>query len=218
MSNTEPQTAKTNEKLQELTETHRYNLAMLFVASFMTVMVIALLGTLFWGYIEIINLAAVFSGWVAAIIGFYFLQQNTAGAQAQAKEATQTAAKQTERANTEAQKRLGLTIATKSQIDELSETVNNLAKSSMELKDKKVKQVPPMYTQRLQSGLQNILASTKGTSNIQEVESLLKETKEAEKRAVSDDTLELQIKVENLVKEAQEKIKKTKETINQYST
>jgi hypothetical protein len=65
----------------------------------MAIMALAVLGTIFWGYTGIANLVGFFSGWVAAILGFYFLQQNMAGAQTQAKVATDQAAEERARAH-----------------------------------------------------------------------------------------------------------------------
>ncbi|WXG42575.1 MAG: hypothetical protein WED04_00450 [Promethearchaeati archaeon SRVP18_Atabeyarchaeia-1] len=88
------QPASHDVQLQESTEKHRYVLAMVFIGSFMLIMGLAVLATIFWGYTGIANLVGFFSGWVAAVIGFYFLQQNVAGAQAIAKVAADQAARQ----------------------------------------------------------------------------------------------------------------------------
>ena len=224
MGNVNQQPAKTDLQLQESTESHRYNLAMLFVFSFMVIMFFALLGTIFWGYTGIANLVGFFSGWVAAIIGFYFLQQNTAGAQAQAKVATESAATQTERANTESQKRSNLSLVARSKLDDLEETINDLAESSKALKEKTGKQLMPEDVHKFQTQLQSLLkgAKEKGKQPMPEfhtqVESLVKETKGTGKLLVPDDVQEFQTKVESLSREAQEKLKKARDTITFYST
>jgi uncharacterized membrane protein YgaE (UPF0421/DUF939 family) len=135
------QQAKTDLQLQESTEFHRYILAMLFVFSFMVIMVIAVLGTVFWGYTGIANLVGFFSGWVAAIIGFYFLQQNTAGAQAQAKVATDSAAKQYARADLESEKKSKLASETSSHVNDLEKIINELV--SLRTREKREAGKPP---------------------------------------------------------------------------
>jgi hypothetical protein len=74
------------------TEEHRFYLAILFIGGFLVIMGLALLGQFFWGYTGIKDLAAIFSGWIVAIIGFYFAQQNTAQAHQQAMVVTKDAA------------------------------------------------------------------------------------------------------------------------------
>jgi len=118
------QQAKTDLQMQESTESHRYWLAMLIVLSFMVIMIIAVVGTIFYAYTGIANLVGYFSSWIAAIVGFYFLQQNTAGAQAQAKVATDSAATQHARADQESEKRSKLASETGSNINDLEKILN----------------------------------------------------------------------------------------------
>jgi hypothetical protein len=65
--------------LQQSTESHRFWLATLFILGFLAIMFTALFGL----YTGVKDLAAIFSGWITAIMGFYFLQQNTERAQQQ---------------------------------------------------------------------------------------------------------------------------------------
>jgi HPt (histidine-containing phosphotransfer) domain-containing protein len=218
------QPAKTDLQLQELTESHRYILAMLFVLSFMVIMVLAVLGTIFWGYTGIANLVGFFSGWVAAVIGFYFLQQNTAGAQAQAKNATDSAAVQHARANLESEKKSKLASETSSDINDLARIINEFVASSRALKEKTRKQLVPEDVQKFQTQVESLLKQTKGTGKQlipefhTQVESLLKETKGTGKQLIPDDVQEFQTQIESLSREAEERIKKARHTITLYST
>jgi hypothetical protein len=69
--------------LQQSTESHRFWLATLFILGFLAIMFTALLAEFFGLYTGVKDLAAIFSGWITAIMGFYFLQQNTERAQQQ---------------------------------------------------------------------------------------------------------------------------------------
>ncbi len=66
------------------TERHRFLLAMLFIGGFLIIMGVALVGSFTASFTGLENLATVFSGWITAVIGFYFLQSNTEKAQEQA--------------------------------------------------------------------------------------------------------------------------------------
>jgi len=57
--------------LQESTESHRFWLAVVLVGGFVLILLVAMVG----GYEEPSALAGIFSGWIVAIIGFYFIQQ-----------------------------------------------------------------------------------------------------------------------------------------------
>ena len=69
------------------TEKHRFWLAILFIGGFLIIMVVALLGTFAQVFTGIEDLAAIFSGWITAVMGFYFLQSNTEKAQEQTTQA-----------------------------------------------------------------------------------------------------------------------------------
>jgi hypothetical protein len=182
-----------------------------------------LLGTIFWGYTGIANLVGFFSGWIAAVIGFYFLQQNTSDAQAQAKTATESAATQTERANTENQKKVNLANAAKTNLDDLEATVSQLAENLKALKEKTAKQVVPADMQKFQVQLENLLKETKAKGKQPtpefhaQVADLVKESRGTGASLASEDVAELHTKVDVLSREAQEKLKKAKETIALYS-
>jgi len=66
--------------LEERTEFHRFFLAAILVVGFMFVLIVAMAG----GYAEPSALASIFSGWIVAIIGFYFLGQASDRVQQQA--------------------------------------------------------------------------------------------------------------------------------------
>jgi hypothetical protein len=78
--------------VQRSTENHRYGLAMLLIGGFLVIMFAGLIGAIFFSYAGMESLAATFSGWITAVIGFYFLQQNTEKAQLQSRDATRQAA------------------------------------------------------------------------------------------------------------------------------
>jgi methyl-accepting chemotaxis protein len=78
--------------IQKSTEYHRYGLAMLLIGGFLVIMFAGLIGAIFFSYAGMESLAATFSGWITAVIGFYFLQQNTERAQLQSRDATRQAA------------------------------------------------------------------------------------------------------------------------------
>jgi hypothetical protein len=128
------QAAKTDSQAQESTEYHRYILAMVFIGSFMVIMGLAVLGTIFWGYTGIANLVGFFSGWIAAMIGFYFLQQNAAGAQAAAKVATDSAVEEHALAHKAEDQKSRLALETSTIMNKLAITVNEILSRSEELR------------------------------------------------------------------------------------
>jgi hypothetical protein len=65
-------------------ERYRFSLAFLLLGGFIFLIAAAMMG----GYADPIVMAGVFSGWIAAIIGFYFIQQNAEDAIDQANKAT----------------------------------------------------------------------------------------------------------------------------------
>jgi len=85
-------TQKQAKGVQKSTENHRYGLAMLLIGGFLVIMFAGVIGAIFFGYAGMESLAATFSGWITAVIGFYFLQQNTERAQLQTRDATRNAA------------------------------------------------------------------------------------------------------------------------------
>jgi hypothetical protein len=107
---------------------------MVFIVSFMFIMGIAVLGTVFWGYTGIANLVGFFSGWVAAVIGFYFLQQNAAGAQAVAKIAMNSVAEERAFAHKARDQKSRLALETSTIMNKLAITVNEILSRSEELR------------------------------------------------------------------------------------
>lgn len=63
-------------------------MAFTLILGFLFLIGLALLG----GYADPVVLTGIFSGWIAAVIGFYFIQQGADKAHAQAAEATKTSA------------------------------------------------------------------------------------------------------------------------------
>jgi len=59
----------------------------------MLIILIALLGEIFLEYKGVHDLAAIFGGWITAVLGFYFLQQKVEQAQRREGEALDDAAK-----------------------------------------------------------------------------------------------------------------------------
>jgi hypothetical protein len=104
------------DSLQKSTESHRFHLAMLFIGGFLAIMIIALVGEFFAMYSGLKDLAATFSGWITAVIGFYFLQQNTERAQEQAKDAIKEV-------SDAGRKTAKLTSVNESNVQELRETM-----------------------------------------------------------------------------------------------
>ncbi|MDD1772266.1 MAG: hypothetical protein LUQ09_05030 [Methanomassiliicoccales archaeon] len=72
-------------KIEWSREKYRFSLAFLLLGGFIALIAVAMIG----GYADPLVLAGVFSGWIAAIIGFYFIQQNAEDAIAQAGKATE---------------------------------------------------------------------------------------------------------------------------------
>jgi len=128
------QPAKIDLQVQESTENHRFILAMLLIGSFMVIIGLAVLGTIFWGYTGIANLIGFFSGWIAAIIGFYFLQQNAAGAQAAAKVAIDSAAEEHALAHKAQDQKSRLALETNTIMNKVTITLNEILSRSEELK------------------------------------------------------------------------------------
>ena len=80
MEDSSKESKEEGKSLAESTEKHRYRLAMLLVGGFMVILVVDMIG----GYTDPAVFAGIFSGWIVAIIGFYFLQQASDHAQQQA--------------------------------------------------------------------------------------------------------------------------------------
>lgn len=74
------ETKKGTLDLEERTENHRILLAVVLIGGFVIVLLVAMAG----GYAEPSVLAGIFSGWIVAIIGFYFLGQASDRVQQQA--------------------------------------------------------------------------------------------------------------------------------------
>lgn len=70
-------------------ENHRYHVAVLLIGG---LLLIILFPVLFKNYDSAADLAAIFSGWITSVVGFYFLQQNTDKAQQQTTIAVKDAA------------------------------------------------------------------------------------------------------------------------------
>jgi hypothetical protein len=120
--------------VQESTENHRFILAMLLICSFMIIIGLAVLGTIFWGYTGIANLIGFFSGWIAAIIGFYFLQQNAAGAQATAKVAIDSAVEEHALAHKAQDQKSRLGLETNTIMNRVTIIINEILSRSEELR------------------------------------------------------------------------------------
>jgi len=75
------ESTKSDRDLAQRREQHRYNLASLLIGGFLII-----LGGDLWmgGYFDIATLAGIFSGWIVAIIGFYFMDQASDRTQQQA--------------------------------------------------------------------------------------------------------------------------------------
>jgi len=80
--NATPEKDKTS-TITELVRWHGFWIALLLILSFMAILVIPVASG---DYQEAKDLAGIFSGWIAAIIGFYFMQGQTQQAAAAARE------------------------------------------------------------------------------------------------------------------------------------
>lgn len=112
-----------DDTLQKSTESHRFLLAMLFIGGFLIIMFAALLGEFSGMYTGLEDLAAIFSGWITAVMGFYFLQQNTEKAQQQTIEVTKEASDARRASERAAEKTAKLTSVNESNVMELRETI-----------------------------------------------------------------------------------------------
>ena len=70
-------------------ENHRYRIAFLLILGLLIIVVIPVINK---NYDNAADLAAIFSGWITSVVGFYFLQQNTEKAQQQTTIAAKDAA------------------------------------------------------------------------------------------------------------------------------
>lgn len=70
-------------------ENHRYYIAFLLILGLLVIVVIPVINK---NYDNAADLAAIFSGWITSVVGFYFLQQNTEKAQQQTTIAAKDAA------------------------------------------------------------------------------------------------------------------------------
>lgn len=122
-----------NNNLQKSTENHRFYLAMAFLCGFFITLIVALFGELLELYSGVKDLAGIFSGWITAIVGFYFLQQNTARAQQQAKEATKEASDARKASEVATKRTVKLTSASESNVEELTETIEKQKRFISEL-------------------------------------------------------------------------------------
>jgi len=70
-------------------EKHRYHIALLLLGGLIAILLIPVF---YKNYDNATDLAAIFSGWITSVVGFYFLQQNTEKAQQQTTIAAKDAA------------------------------------------------------------------------------------------------------------------------------
>jgi hypothetical protein len=81
MSGNDNESKESDREILRCTEGHRFWLAVLLVGGFLALLFIDLI---MGGYYDIATLAGIFSGWIVAIIGFYFMDQASARTQQQA--------------------------------------------------------------------------------------------------------------------------------------
>ena len=117
----------------ETTESHRYSLARLFVAGFFLLIFAALLGEIFLDYSGVYNLAAIFGGWVTAVLGFYFLQQKVEHSQRRERNATTLAENAKAEAARSKGKRLKMVTSGAETLLELKKSLNEHQKFIEEL-------------------------------------------------------------------------------------
>ena len=116
------------QELDASTENHRFLIALSLLSG---MILIILLPVYYQKYDNAQDLAAIFSGWMTSVVGFYFLQQNTDKAQQQTKFASEEAAKARIEATDAAKKTVGLVsdseygiTSFKIKLEEASSTVN----------------------------------------------------------------------------------------------
>ena len=86
---TKPSAPTKDEEKDGDRENHRYHIAFLLIGGLIIILVIPVL---YKNYESAGDLAAIFSGWITSVVGFYFLQQNTEKAQQQTTIAAKDAA------------------------------------------------------------------------------------------------------------------------------
>ena len=84
-----PSVATRDEENDSDRENHRYRIAFLLILGLLIIVVIPVINK---NYDNAADLAAIFSGWITSVVGFYFLQQNTEKAQQQTTIAAKDAA------------------------------------------------------------------------------------------------------------------------------
>ncbi len=116
------------QELDASTENHRFLIALSLLSG---MILIILLPVYYQKYDNAQDLAAIFSGWMTSVVGFYFLQQNTDKAQQQTKFASEEAAKARIEATDAAKKTVGLVsdseygiTSFKIKLEEAASTVN----------------------------------------------------------------------------------------------
>lgn len=87
------------------TEGHRFYIALVILIGMILIIAIPVL---YEQYDSAKDLAAIFSGWMTSVVGFYFLQQNTEKAQQQTKIATEEASQARREATDAARKTASL--------------------------------------------------------------------------------------------------------------
>lgn len=112
------------EEIEKITENHRFRIAITFVVGFLLIFLVALIGEILGVYQGVANLAAIFSGWLTAVIGFYFLGQSAAQARQQTREATREAVKAREDKSSMEEEKLGIIHKGKPQIEELRDIID----------------------------------------------------------------------------------------------
>jgi positive regulator of sigma E activity len=104
-------------------ESHRFILAMVFIIGFIALIFIALLGEILKLYTGVKDLAAIFGGWITAVLAFYFLQQTADRAQQQTKEVTIQAEEARETAKQSERKRVELISKSEPNLLEIAKVV-----------------------------------------------------------------------------------------------
>jgi uncharacterized protein HemX len=117
------------EKPSDATETHRFYIALAIILG---MVIIIFVPTAQASYSSAKDLAAIFSGWITAVVGFYFLQQSTERAQQQTQQATTESANARKDAASAAKKLTSLTGAYDSALDSFRETVEKHKKRTLE--------------------------------------------------------------------------------------
>jgi uncharacterized protein HemX len=110
-------------EVENMTENHRFRIAIVFIVGSIAILMVALVGEILGSYQGVANLAGILSGWLTAVIGFYFLGQSEAQARQRSREATMEAAKAKEEKSSAEEEKMRIIHKGKPNIEELQDII-----------------------------------------------------------------------------------------------